>query len=418
MISAKRARSYRGRVLTTRPEQSASELHFEEDGVIVVGEDGTILFLGPYSTDVPHPVVDFHPYVITPGFADVHVHYPQTRVVGQATGPLLDWLSNTVFPEESKFVDSAYARQVAGEFYGHLINAGTTCAGIYATSAKSAAQTAIQHALNLGLSAQVGLVLMDRGAPGPLLVSREQALSDLAELLRFTSGQERIKLAVTPRFALSCTPALLRDAGAFAAQNKLPVQTHLSENVEECKATLAAFPGCPDYLSVYESAGLVHERALFAHAIHLSDSEVDRMVRAGAKVAHCPDSNLFLGSGTMSLRSLLSRGIKVGLGSDVAAGRTFDMRRIAASAYDVALLQKAPVSPDELFAMLTFGGAHVLGFGETTGALTVGRRADFLVIDVPEYTRRKSDILGQLLFASDTCKVVRTFLAGKKPILP
>ncbi|MBK8255102.1 MAG: guanine deaminase [Polyangiaceae bacterium] len=418
MNFTKNARSYRGRVLTTRPEQSVFKTHLEEDGVVVVGADGTILFVGPYSNNVPHPVVDFHPHVITPGFADVHVHYPQTRVMGRATGPLLDWLSNTVFPEESKFVDSAYADKVANEFYAHLIASGTTCAGIYATSSKSATQTAIQHALNVGIAAQVGLVLMDRGAPDALVVSREQALSDLAQLLNFTAGNERVKLAVTPRFALSCTPELLREAGHFAAQNKLLVQTHLSENVEECRATLAAFPGCADYLSVYESAGLVHDQALFAHAIHLSDSEVERMARAGAKVAHCPDSNLFLGSGTMLLRALLSAGIKVGLGSDVAAGRTFDMRRIAASAYDVALLQKAPVSLEELFALLTFGGAQVLGFGDTRGALTAGRMGDFLVIDVPEYTRQKSDILGQLLFASDTCKVIRTYLSGKKPNLP
>jgi guanine deaminase len=416
MSAGLRTRSFRGRVLTPLPAPGGlvPALRFEEDGAVVVGEGGRILAVEPFSSATPRPVLDLHPHVLAPGFTDAHLHFPQARVIGAAVGPLLDWLEHTIFPEEQRFSDEAYAREVAAELFRRMLSCGTTCAGIYATSSAVSARVAFEVAGRAGLLAQIGLVLMDRGAPESLLVPKDQAIAELADLVARQRGDERLRVAVTPRFALSCSPELLAAAGAFAAANGLLVQTHLSENVAECVATLAAFPGAPDYLAVYEAAGIVGERALFAHAIHLSDSEWDRIARSGSRLAHCPDSNAFLGSGRMRLREALARGIHVGLGSDVAAGRTFDMRRIAASAYDTALAEGAPVSPEEIFALATWGGADVLGFGDVTGALTPGRRADLVVMDVPAYARTRDDVLRHVLFASDTTPVVRTYLAGRR----
>lgn len=416
MIAEPRKRAFRGRILTPVPAPGAlvPPLRFEEDGVIVTGDDGRILAVEPFSPAAPRPVLDLHPHVLVPGFTDAHVHFPQTRAIGCAVGPLLDWLDSTIFPEEQRFSAEAYAREVAGEFYGRMLSFGTTCAGIYATSSPVATRVAFEAAARAGMLAQIGLVLMDRGAPDGLLVPRARALADLAELLAERRGDDRVRLAVTPRFALSCSPELLAGAAAFADRHGLLMQTHLSENPSECEATLAAFPGARDYLGVYESFGLAGDRALFAHAIHLSESEWERLAAGGSRLAHCPDSNAFLGSGRMRLREALRRGIRTGLGSDVAAGRTFDMRRIAASAYDTALAERAPVSPEELFALATWGGADVLGFGDQAGALTPGRRADFAVIDVPAYARVRDDVLRHVLFASDATPVVRTYLAGRR----
>ncbi len=416
MSAQLRRRSFRGRILTAVPAPGAlvPPIHFEEDGVIVVGADGAIVAVEPFSRDAPRPVLDLHPYVLTPGFTDAHVHFPQTRAVGCAVGPLLDWLATTIFPEELRFSDEAYAREVGAEFYRRMLSFGTTCAGIYATSSPVATRVAFEGAARAGLLAQIGLVLMDRGAPDGLLVPRDRAMADLADLLARHRDDDRLRVAVTPRFALSCSPELLADAAELAAERGLLVQTHLSENVAECEATLAAFPGAKDYLGVYEAFGLAGERSLFAHAIHLSDSEWDRLARGGSRVVHCPDSNAFLGSGRMRLREALRRGVRVGLGSDVAAGRTFDMRRIAASAYDAALAEREPVSPEELFALATWCGAVVLGFGDRAGALTPGRRADFAVIDVPAHARTRDDVLRHVLFASDATPVVRTYLAGQR----
>jgi guanine deaminase len=409
-----RRRAYRGRVLTPVPAGGARvpELRFLEDGVVIVGPSGLIESVEPASPNAPRPALDLHPHLIVPGFADAHVHYPQTRVVGAATGGLLDWLERTVFPEEMRFGDAAYAGEVAGEFFGKLRAAGTTCAGIYATSSPVSAAVAMERAEAIGMLAQVGLVLMDRGAPEGLLVPRERALADQAALLAAHGGPD-VRPAVTPRFALSCSRELLRDAGAFAAERRLFVQTHLSENEGEIAATRAAFPEAPDYFGVYEEAGLAGERSLFAHAIHLSPREWDAVAGTRSPLVHCPDSNLFLGSGRMRLREALRRGIRVALGSDVGAGRTFDMRRIAAAAYDTALAERDPVSPEELFSLATWCGAEALGFGDRAGALTPGRRADFAVLDVPAHARSQHDVLGHALFASDATPVVRTYLAGR-----
>lgn len=415
MSTSKTLRSFRARILT--PEPSAKEhvppLRFEEDAVLVVAASGEIVSVEPFSSAAPGPVLDLRPCVIAPGFVDAHVHFPQARVVGRAVGPLLDWLETTIFPEEQRFSDEAYAREVAAEFFPRLAELGTTAAGVYATSSPIAARVAFEAAKEVGLLAQIGLVLMDRGAPDRLLVPEDRAVADLVDLLVRCGGDDRVRLAVTPRFALSCSPGLLARAAAFAAENRLLLQTHLSENMAECEATLAAFPGARDYLGVYEAAGISGERALFAHAIHLSESELLRIQAAGSKIVHCPDSNAFLGSGRMRLADMLRRRIQVGLGSDVAAGRTLDMRRIAASAYDTALAEGDPVSPETVFALATWGGAQVLGLGARTGALTPGRRADFVVIDVPSYTRSKADVLSHLVFDSDTTKVARTYLAGQ-----
>lgn len=416
MSAERRPTSYRGRILTAVPAPGVlvPEVRFEEDGVIVVGAGGEVLAVERFSRAAPRPALDLHPHVLVPGFTDAHVHLPQTRVVGCAVGPLLDWLDHTIFPEEQRFSDEAYAREVAGEFYRRMLSFGTTCAGVYATSSAVATRVAFEGAGRAGMLAQIGLVLMDRGAPEGLLVQRDRAIADLAGLLERHRDDPCLRLAVTPRFALSCSPELLAAAAAFAAENRLLVQTHLSENVSECEATLAAFRGAPDYFGVYEAFGLTGERSLFAHAIHLSESEWDRVARGGSRLVHCPDSNAFLGSGRMRLREALRRGVRVGLGSDVAAGRTFDMRRIAASAYDTALAERDPVSPEELFALATWGGADVLDFGDRAGALTPGRRADFAVIDVPEYARSRDDVLRHVLFASDATPVVRTYVGGRR----
>lgn len=408
-----RLRAYRGRILTPvpRPGVLVPELRFLPDGVITVAPDGRIASVEPFSEGSPRPVLDLHPRLLVPGFADAHVHFPQHRAVGSATGPLLEWLDRTVFPEEMRFSDEAYARAVAADFFGRMRGYGTTTAGIYASSSPVATRVAFESAE--GMLAQIGLVLMDRGAPEGLVVPRERAMEDLAGLLAFASDRRDLRLAVTPRFALSCSRELMRDAARFAARHGLFVQTHLSENDGEIAATRAAFPEAPDYFGVYEAAGLAGERSLFAHAIHLGPREWEHIARSRSCLVHCPDSNLFLGSGRMRLREALRRGIRVALGSDVAAGRTLDMRRIAASAYDTALAEREPVSPDELFSLATWCGAEALGFGEITGALTPGRRADFLAIDVPEFVKPLADVLGHTLFASDSTPVARTFVAGR-----
>jgi guanine deaminase len=404
-----RARVLRGRLLCPDPERPRIERI--ADGLITVGDDGRITSVEPAPEDCAVPQ-SYPGAVILPGFVDAHVHFPQTRVIGSASGPLLRWLERSVFPEELRFSNLRYAATVAWEFCEALIRQGTTCAAIYSSSHEGATDVLFQELERCGLRALVGLTLMDRGAPSGLLVPAGEALAACERLVDRWHGRDgRLGFCVTPRFALSCSPELLRGAGRLAAARGLPVQTHLSENTEELRATAEAFPDSRDYLAVYEDHGLCGPRSLFAHCVHLSDDEWDRLAAAGAAVAHCPDSNFFLGSGCMRLRSASERAIRVGLGTDVGAGRTFSLRQVIASAYDASLLVRAPTTAEELLWLATRGGARALGMGGELGCIKPGFFADLAVIDAPEIASAEG-LFDALAFRRDASPARAVFVAG------
>jgi guanine deaminase len=371
--------------------------------------DGTIMALGPWTGGpCDH---DLRPWVLTPGFVDAHLHFPQTRIVGAASGPLLDWLARSTFPEEQRFAERAHAERVADVFCQRLIAAGTTFAMVYGSVHAGAADALFGALDRAGLRAIAGPVLMDANCPEPLVVPVDRALPALADLAdRWHGHDDRLKVAVIPRFALSCTPGMLEGAGRLALDRGLWVTTHLSENLEECRVAREMF-GAADYLSIYEQAGLLHGKSVYAHCIHLSDSEWDRFAAAGAVVAHCPDSNDFLGSGGMPTAAVRARGIPIALGTDVAAGRSFRIPRIASSAYDNALRQGMQLDPREVFWWATRGGALALGESRV-GWLEPGAEADLVALDVPAWAQTEDEVLGWVLFDHDA-RVQRTWVRGR-----
>ncbi len=385
-----------------------------DDGVIEIDAGGVITAIGP--APAGSPIAPSHPgCVLLPGLVDAHVHYPQTRVLGSASGPLLEWLAATVFPEEARFAERAYAEAVAAEFCAALIAQGTTTAAIFGSPHPAATDVLFAALDRAGLRALAGMTLMDRGAPAPNLLAAGPAIAACEALIERWHGHEggRLRFCVTPRFALSCSPGLLRAAGELAARHGLWVQTHLSENRAEIAATAAAFPGSRDYLGVYEDHGLCGERSLFAHCIWLEDDQWDRFAARRATVAHCPDSNFFLGSGCMRVRAPLARGIRVGLGSDVGAGRTFSLRQVAARAHDAALMVGDAVRPEELLWLATRGGARALGVDDRVGALEVGFEADVIAVALPEHVPEDRRIDG-LLFRLDAGPVAATYVRGRR----
>ncbi|MCB9546707.1 MAG: guanine deaminase [Myxococcales bacterium] len=345
-----------------------------------------------------------------PGFVDTHVHFPQTRIIGSATGPLLDWLASSVFPEEARFKERAYAEAVAEEFCTALLRQGTTCASIFSSSDPGATDVLFAALARRGLQADVGLTLMDQGAPPEVLLAATPALEAAEALIARWHGR-RLRFAVTPRFALSCTPALLRGAGDLAARHGLPIQTHLAENHAEIAEVGRQFPGCHDYLGVYADHGLCTPHSLFAHCVHLEDGAWDRLAAAGAAVSHCPDSNFFLGSGCMPLDAPRRRGIRVGLGTDVGAGRSFSLRRIAASAYDAALITGAEVTGEELLWLATAGGARALGLADEVGRIAPGLAADLIALPAPP-ARDGQVLCDALVHQRDAGPVWATWVAG------
>jgi guanine deaminase len=263
------------------------------------------------------------------------------------------------------------------------------------------------------MRAIAGPVLMDSHSPSDLMLPTELAIPMLEELVDTWHGHDRgrLKLAVLPRFALSCSMKMMKAAGEFARDHKLLVSTHLSENLAECREAESRF-GTDDYLSVYEEAGLVHSRSLFAHCVHLSLSEWERMRGAGAMVAHCPDANRFLASGSMPVQEPRDRGVPILLGSDVAGGRTFRMGRVAAGAFDNGLQNDVSLPLRELLWWATRGSALHLG-EKQVGAISPGLDADLLWIDVPSWCETEDQILSWVLLDHDAPRPRRTWVRGQ-----
>jgi guanine deaminase len=396
----------RARVLTP---VSADRADWIPDARVVV-EGGRIGSVGPWSGGTCDE--DLRPGVLLPGFVDAHVHYPQTRIVGAATGPLLDWLDRSTFPEEARFADPAHAARVAEIFAVSLAAAGTTLPFVYGPVFPEATDALLRVLDARGQRAIAGPVLMDDACPAPLTLPVPAAMEGLEGLAERWHGRDgRFEIAAIPRFSLCCTREMMVKAGEIAARRGLWVSTHLSENLEECRVATSR-SGLPDYLAVYEDAGLVHRRSVYAHCIHLSASEWDRFAAAGAVVAHCPDSNAFLGSGHMPTGEVLRRGIPVAIGTDVAAGRSFRVPRILSSAYDNALATGLTLDPRQLLWWGTRGGALALGRPDL-GAVAEGLDADLALFDVPEWVETPDQVLAAVLFDHDAPRPRRTWVRGR-----
>ena len=411
-IKNDRPAALRGRALCPHP--AGMRVDLIADALIEIDSTGRLTSVGPAPADCAL-AESFPGAVLLPGFVDAHIHFPQTRVIGSASGPLLEWLERSVFPEESRFADRAYAAAVAEEFIDALIAQGTTCAAIFSSSHPGATDELFMALDRRGLRALSGLTLMDRGMPPAPTLDAPAALTACDDLRRRWHGHDggRLRVAMVPRFALSCSPDLLAAAGAMARRHELFVHTHISENRDEIRATLSAFPDATDYLDVYERHGLVGERTVLAHAIWMSGDEWDRVARHGAAIAHCPDSNFFLGSGCMPLREPLTRECRVGLGSDMGAGRTFSMRRVASSAYDASLVAGAPASPEALLWLATAGGARALGLSESVGHLLPGYEGDIVAVDAPA-TADLPALIDALIFRHDAGPVRAAYVRGRR----
>lgn len=376
------------------PLADGRTLH-ELDGVVAVDADGRIERVDAWSpADASASAVDLRPMVVLPGLVDLHVHLPQLPNAGLGAGmDLLSWLERYIFPLE-RLYDRETAEAQAPAAFGALAAAGTTTVVAYAALWPESTDAAFAAAEAHGIRAVIGKVMMDRLtydadiAPGDIL---ETSLSQTDALATRWHGRDggRLRYAVTPRFAVSCTADLLRESAALAAAHGAYWQTHLSEDLAELGSVRTLFPDARDYLDVYDRAGALTDRAILAHAIHLSGRELARVVDSGAAIAHCPASNLFLASGLMPLAEYLAAGAGVGLGSDVAAGpelSIFSVMRAGAMTQQALVAvgrgdAAARLRPSEWLRLATIGGARCLGMDAEIGSVEVGKEADLIVVD-------------------------------------
>jgi guanine deaminase len=359
------------------------------DGAVAVS-DGRIVGCGSWSeVRSGHPeaeVLDARDAFLLPGFVDCHVHFPQIRVIGAMGLGLLDWLRERCLPEEARLIDPDYAAVVADEFVRGLAANGTTSALVFGSHFAGAQEALFGACERIGLRVASGLVVSDRGLLPALETPVSTAVASSLDLIRRWHGRGLLRYAVTPRFSVSCSEEMLAACGELLeAAPDLLFTTHLNETVGEIELVASLFPWARDYLSTYERYGLVGDRSVFAHDVHVSDDELGRLAVAGAAVAHCPSSNAFLGSGLFPMRRHFDHGVRVGLGTDVGAGTGFSMFKEGLMAYQMQMLKPdgVPLSPAALLWLATGAGAVALGLDDEVGDFTPGKSADFVLVRPP-----------------------------------
>ena len=361
-----------------------------EKGALLVSADGHVEAAGPEEALLPglDAKVERHGgQIIVPGFIDCHVHFPQLDIIASFGEQLMDWLERYAYPGEMRLADIEYARELADLFVDTLLAYGTTSALVFATVHPHSAEVLFEAALAKDLRLIAGKVLMDCGAPKPLCDTPESAYADSRALIERWHGRGRLGYAITPRFALTSSEAQLVEAGRLAAEYPdVWMHTHLAENDREIEAVKKAFPWSASYLDVYDRYGLVRERSMFAHCLHLSDAERRRMAETGSAAAFCPSSNMFLGSGLYDLGRMREAGVKTGLATDVGGGTCLSMLRTMGDAYKVLQLNDQVLAPAEALYLATLGAAEALGIDAHVGNFAPGKEADFVVLD-PAATR-------------------------------
>lgn len=414
--------------IVSHASEIAEQVRYIEDGVLIT-EQGKIRWFGPWDAAQDHLPTDveiqhYPEHLIIPGMIDTHIHFPQTEMVGAYGEQLLSWLNTYTFPTEIQFKDKAYAQEIANFFVNELLKNGTTTALVFCTvhpeSVDALFEAAEQHQMRL----IAGKVMMDRHAPEALCDSAESAYVDSKTLIQKWHGQGRALYAITPRFAPTSTPEQLERAGQLKAEfPDVYVHTHLSENKDEIAWVKDLFPHQNGYLDVYQHYGLTGQRSVFAHCVHLKDTEWKCMHDTNSAISFCPTSNLFLGSGLFPLKKTWDQQVKVGLGTDIGAGTSFSLLQTVNEAYKVQQLQGDKLSAYESLYHATLGGAKALDLDDKLGNFNVGKEADFVVLDLKatalqqlRQSRAKSieDSLFALFTMGDDRNVEATYIYGQK----
>jgi guanine deaminase len=397
----------------------------ESAGAVLV-EGGKVRAVGPAAAlRAAHPqakITDYGRDLISAGFVDAHVHYPQTAIIASWGKRLIDWLNLYTFPEEMRFADAAYADEIAGRYLGLALAHGTTSVCTYSTIHPESVDAIFGAAAARGMRIWAGKTCMDRNAPEGLRDTPQSAYDDSKRLLEKWHGQGRASYVITPRFSPTSTPEQLQALGALWREYPhCLMQTHLSEQTDEIDWVKSLFPQSRDYLDTYEAQGLLGEGAIYGHAIHLTARERDRLREAGASLIHCPTSNTFIGSGLFDMAGLKAEGHRVGLATDTGGGSDFSMLRTMAAAYEVAQLRGRALHPAELWWLATQGSARALRADHLVGNIAPGMEADLVVINLAstpaiEQATRQAEDIWQALFPTimmgDDRAVRATWVAG------
>ena len=409
------------------PDTSQQALETIEDGLLIL-KQGRITALGKsrdWLDQLPDGIeyFDYSGRLIMPGFFDTHTHYPQTGMIASYGTQLLDWLEKYTFPTESKFSDRELADNSAEFFCQELLRNGTTTAGVFATIHPQSVDAIFGAAQKRDMCLVSGKVMMDRNAPAFIRDSAESSYQDSVALIQRWHRKGRARYAVTPRFAPTSSEQQLEVAGQLLREfPELYLQSHVAENQDEVAWVAKLFPQRRSYLDVYDHYGLLGERSIYAHCIHLDETDRRRMSESGAAIAFCPTSNLFLGSGLFSIDETRRHDIRLGIATDVGGGTSFSILQTLNEAYKVCQLAGQSLSPTKAFYLATLGGARSMYLDAQLGNFEVGKEADFVVLDLqatPIMKRRMAqaesieDQLFALMMLGDDRCVLATHIMGQ-----
>ena len=417
--------AHRGEIIHFLTDEN--DCQYFEDGLLIidngyihsVGDAKALLKTLPRNTKI----TEYPNCLITPGFVDTHVHYPQCEIIASYGKQLLEWLETYTFPAEQKFDDPEYASKIASFFLDQLLTNGTTTALVFGTVHPQSVDAFFTEAQHRNLRMICGKVMMDRNAPDALLDTPESSYQESRELIEKWHNKDRLRYAVTPRFAPTSTPEQLEKAGQLLQEYPdVHFQTHISENKKECAWVAELFPEQKNYLDVYDHHKLLGKRSVFAHGIHLEETEWQRLAETDSAIAFCPASNLFIGSGLFKLNKAKQYGVKTGLGTDVAGGDSFSILKAINEAYKIQQLQGNSLSAFESLYLATLGGAKALDLHDKIGNFEIGKEADFVILDYHATDLMKFKIeactnleerLFSLLMLGDDRAVKQTYVMGK-----
>lgn len=425
----KRVRDKGGLISAFINPTGPGELDFYDKACLLWDETGKITY---FSKEIPgpealqgHEILLRERMIAIPGLIDLHTHLPQYEFSSQGAEALLPWLEKYTFPQEARFSDERVAEIQSRNFFESCLSEGTTTVVAYLSSFVSAAEIAFESAGKSGIRNYLGLTLMDRNVPPELITSERNARRDMLHLIEKFHKKERSEFVVTPRFAISCTSPLLILCGEISRAYGTFLQTHISENLDEIETTLRLFPKAASYADVYDQHDCLHAKSLLGHGIHLSEAERRLISDRQSAVVHCPVSNNFLGSGILQYKKITADGVKLGLGTDVAAGYSLSMLHEARHMVELSKLLpgESAVSVATALYQATLGNAVALGRDMELGSFAVGKRADVVIVDDKRaetmrgnLTNQYSSIserLNRFLYRGDSGLVERALIDGE-----
>ena len=426
-------KAIRGQVLTYTGNPFRKPVNecfrYESDGLIVM-KDGMVTAFGPASdlmASLPKgvPVEHYDNSLIVPGFIDCHVHYPQTEIIGAYGKQLIDWLNKYTFVAEQHFRNEDHAREVARVFLREGLRCGTTTSATFCTVDPVSVDVFFEESQKLNMRNIAGKVMMDRNAPPELMDTAQSGYDQTKTLIARWHNKGRSLYCVTPRFAPTSTPEQMEMAGAVWKESPgTYLQSHVSENLGEIEWVKELFPERKGYVDVYHHYGQLGPRSILGHGVHLTEEEFQVLHDTGTAIAHCPTSNLFLGSGLFSLEEAMQeeRPIKVGLATDLGAGTNFSQLVTMNEAYKVAQMNGYSLSAHHAYYLATRGAANALYLDDKVGSIEVGMEADIAVLDLNatpvlgyrlKYAKDLDEVLFVLMTLGDDRTTCATYVAGE-----